>query len=213
MNGTLIILFNVKNKKRLISISLFFSALIMIYISIFDLIPESFKYINKIYEFIPSIMIMSIYIISGCLLVDFINTKSKIDNQLYKVGIISMIALILHNIPEGIITFLSSYKDINLGLVLSLSIALHNIPEGIAISIPIYYSTNNRKKAFYHTLIAALSEPLGGLFAFLFLKNIHDYSFAIILSFTAGIMIYLSLFDMIKESIKYHKLKMYDKLK
>ena len=206
MIGTIIILFNVKNKNRLISICLFVSSLIMIYISIFDLIKESFSYINKVYQFIPSIMLILIYVISGGLLVDYINNKSKIENKLYKVGIISMIALILHNIPEGIITFISSYKDIKLGLALSLSIALHNIPEGIAISVPIYYSTGSKKSAFYRTLVAALSEPLGGIISYLFLKNINDYLFSIILSFTAGIMLYLSLFDMISESIKYYKL-------
>ena len=205
--GSFIILFKSKNEYKLIKISLLISAIIMAYISIFDLIPESFTYINKLYSFIPTVILIFIYNIFGGLLVYTINKKSKIDNKLYKIGIISMIALILHNIPEGIITFISSYKNIKIGVRLSLSIAIHNIPEGIAISLPIYYGTGSRKKAFYHTLIAALSEPLGGLFSYLLLNKINDYLFGIILSFTAGIMLYLSFFD-----IKYHKIKKYDKL-
>ena len=70
-----------------------------------------------------------------------IEKRAKNGIKLYKIGIISMIIIILHNIPEGIITFITSSSNINLGLKLSIAIALHNIPEGISISIPIYYST------------------------------------------------------------------------
>ena len=113
-----------------------------------------------------------------------------------------MIALILHNIPEGMITFLTSSKDISLGIYLTISIALHNISEGIAIAIPIYYGEGSKKKAIIYTLIAALSEPLGALISYLFFYNINNYLFAIILSITAGIMIYLAIYE-----IKYSKQK------
>ena len=66
------------------------------------------------------------------------------DKKLYKVGFISMIAIILHNIPEGIATFVATNSDITLGISLAIAIAMHNIPEGISISVPIYYS-----KPFY----------------------------------------------------------------
>ncbi len=113
-----------------------------------------------------------------------------------------MLALVLHNIPEGIITFLSSSKDLSIGIPLAISIALHNIPEGIAIAVPIYYSKKDRPKALKYTLIAALSEPVGAVISFLFLRNINDYLFAIILSLTAGIMIYIAIFELMKESLK-----------
>lgn len=60
-----------------------------------------------------------------------------------------MIAIILHNIPEGIATFVATNSDITLGISLAIAIAMHNIPEGISISVPIYYSTNNKRKPFY----------------------------------------------------------------
>ena len=206
MLGALIIFIKRENKQKLINFSLIFASSIMLFISIFDLIPTSYLYLNKIYDLIPSFLILFIYSLFGSLLVKTISNNNK-SNNLYKLGIISMIALVIHNIPEGIVTFISSNKDLSIGIPLSFSIALHNIPEGISIAIPIYYSQNSSKKALKYTLIAALSEPLGALLAFFFLNNINDYLFGIILSFTAGIMIYLSLFELLKEGIKESKLK------
>jgi ZIP family zinc transporter len=142
------------------------------------------------------------YVIFGGLIIYSISSRNACDNKLLKIGIISFFALILHNIPEGIITFISSYKDIRIGVLLTLSIALHNIPEGIIIAISIYYSTKSKLKAFLFTLVAALSEPFGSLFAFLFIVNINDYLFGIILALTAGIMLYLAIFEIIKENKK-----------
>ena len=89
--------------------------------------------------------------------------------NLYRVGIISMLAIILHNIPEGIATFISTTKDTSLGISLATSIAFHNIPEGISISIPIYYSTKSKTKAILYTFISALSEQIGAILTYLFL--------------------------------------------
>lgn len=207
MIGTIIIFLNLKNKNKIIGSSLIFSASIMLFISIFDLIPSSFSYINKVYEFIPSTLLVLIYVIFGGLFINFISRNNIDNNKLYKLGIISMLALIIHNIPEGIITFISSSKDLSMGIPLAISIALHNIPEGIAISVPIYFSKNQKMKALFYTLIAALSEPLGALFAYLFLRNINDYLFAIIFALTSGIMLYIAIFELIKESLKYNKIK------
>lgn len=203
MIGCLLIFKENTNYKKVISNSLLFSSSVMLYISIFNLIPASFSYINKIYEFIPSMSIISIYVLLGGILVYVIDIKSKKENKLYKIGIISMIVLVIHNIPEGVITFLTTSKDISIGLSLAISITLHNIPEGISIAIPIYYGEKSKKKAIICALIAALSEPFGALLCFLFFRNINNYLFSIILSFTSGIMIYLSIFELLKEGIKY----------
>ena len=112
----------------------------------------------------------------------------------------------LHNIPEGIITFLTSGNDIHLGVKIALAITLHNIPEGICISVPIYYSTRSYRKAFYTTLLSALSEPIGALLAYLFLyKYITTSILSMIFILVAGIMINLAISDILKESYKYSK--------
>lgn len=203
--GIFATLFSKKNRERLISCSLMFSAGIMIFISIFDLVPSSISYLLGIYEVFPSLLIGLIFIIFGMLFTYFIDNFLKDDdNKLYKVGIISMIALIIHNIPEGIITFLTTTKDVKLGISLAFSIALHNIPEGISIFIPIYYGSGNKKKAFFYTFVSGFSEVVGAFIAWLFLsKLVNDYFFSFIFAVTAGIMIYIALYELIPESIKY----------
>lgn len=200
MIGSIFVFFNISDK--FISKCLIFSSSIMLLISIFDLLPASFACLSKIYEFIPTIAIMAIYALFGGILVYVLDKKTKNIDNYYKIGIISLIALILHNLPEGIITFISSSKDIKIGIPLAISIAIHNIPEGISIAVPIYYYEKKKLKPIIYTLIASLTEPLGALIGLLFINNINNYLFAIILSITSGIMIYLSIFELFKEGIK-----------
>ena len=116
--------------------------------------------------------------------------------------------LIIHNLPEGILTFLSSYSNPKLGIKLAIAITMHNIPEGIAISVPIYYATKSRKKAFFHSAISGLAEPFGALLAYLFLaKYINEIMIAFILIIVAGLMITLAIEQMFPECLKYHKTK------
>ena len=130
------------------------------------------------------------------------------NNSLYKIGIISIIALIFHNIPEGIISFLTINENKKLGIKIAFAIALHNIPEGISISIPVYYSTKSKIKAFIYTLISGFSELIGALIAYFFLKDIVTAMFFnFIYSITAGIMIYISINELIPEVLKRNKTK------
>lgn len=201
--GTLPIFIKNKTNKIIIS-SLSFAAGVMITVSITDIIPESFNYINKIFKTIPTLLIIGIFISIGIIISMTIDKYINREGELYKVGIISMIAIILHNIPEGIITYLSSETDIKLGLSLTIAIALHNIPEGISIAVPIYYAKKSRGKAILYTLTSALSEPLGALLAYLFLSKImNNFIIGITLSIVAGIMIQIALYELIPTSLKY----------
>lgn len=207
MIGVLLI-FSKKNEKILIS-SLAFASGVMLCVSLTDLIPESVKLISSKYNIIPTILIGLIFIIVGILIASYINIKLPIENKkgsgLYRVGIFSMLAIIIHNIPEGVATFLASTSNIQFGITLTIAIALHNIPEGISISIPIYYSLNNKKKAIFYTLISALSEPFGALLAFLFLSRVvNNMIMGIIFSIIAGIMIYISMYELLPTSLKYN---------
>ena len=196
---------NYKYKDYIIKYSLLFSSIVMFYISIFSLIPEALNYIGN--SFI-NIILLLIFINIGIIISSYIDKLlNKISsNSLYKLGIVSIIGLVLHNIPEGIITFLASYKNIKLGISLAIAITLHNIPEGISIAIPIYYSTNNRKLTFIYTFIAGFSELFGGILSYVFLaKYINNYTLFILLSITAGIMIHISLFELLPGFIKYKK--------
>ena len=132
----------------------------------------------------------------------------EVDNNskkgLYRVGIISMFAIIMHNIPEGIATFMTTSTNLSLGLSLTIAIALHNIPEGISIAVPIFYSTGNRKKALFYTLVSAISEPFGALLAFLFLKPfMNNLVMGLLMAVIAGIMSYISFFELLPKSLSY----------
>ena len=205
--GFLFIFIKPNNISKFLSISLSFSAMVMILISIFDLIPESFFTLLEKYSYL-CIFLSIIVFLSGVIIIKLINKLinhlEKKGSSLYKLGIISAIVLIMHNVPEGIITFLTNENNIGLGIRIALAITLHNIPEGICIAVPIYYSTKSIKKALKTTLISGLSEPLGALLAYLFIsKFVTSEILAFLLILVAGIMITLAIDEIMKESIKY----------
>ncbi len=202
--GSIIILINKKGKTKFIAKTMAFASGVMFSLSILDLIPESISFLKNNFYQTPAIIVSLIFLTTGILISIFIDKKIPTDNtnNLYKVGIVSMLAIIIHNIPEGIATFITTKTDITLGLSLAIAIALHNIPEGISISVPIYYSTKSKKKAFLYTLISGISEPLGALIAFLFLKP-SNLTLGIIFAIIAGIMIHISTYELMPQSLKY----------
>ena len=210
MLGALVIFFKWKdqNINKFITASLAFSLAIMIGISITDLIPESTFILLKNYGVGKGIVISFITFIIGILLVKYLHklmNKTEQKNDLYKLGILNMLALILHNFPEGIATFMSSYKDIELGLKLALAIAFHNIPEGISIAVPIYYATKSKKNAIFKTFLSGIAEPIGAIIAYIFLsKYITDNFISMILLLVGGIMITLAIEVIFPKAKKYN---------
>ena len=212
--GTFIIFIKEKNKNNLIISSLSFASAVMISISILDLTVESINLLRLNYNGLIVCSLTFIFIIIGIIIsmiIDyFLPSNININNnKLYKVGLITTFAVIFHNIPEGIATFMATNSNINLGLSLTIAIAMHNIPEGISIAVPIYYATKNKLLAFKYTLISALSEPFGALLTYLFLQkyitnNIMGYLFAII----AGIMLHISICELLKTALKYNNKKL-----
>lgn len=188
--------------------SLAFAAGVMFSVSILDLIPEALRLLTNNLAKIKAFKYITFFIITGFFmstLIDIIIPENNEvgDKKLYKLGIFSMLVIIIHNIPEGIATFLSSSTDISLGISLTIAIALHNIPEGISISVPIYSATESRGKALKLTLISALAEPLGAIIAFLFLKPIiTDNIMGCTLAIVAGIMSHISLVQLLPTSLK-----------
>jgi len=195
-------------KDKIIAYSLSFSAGVMITISISSLIPESIALFSTIFNFLPLLLVCAIFVVIGILFSSKIDEKIEekfTSNKLYKLGIISVIVLMLHNIPEGITTFISTSTNLKLGLSLSLAIALHNIPEGISIAVPIYYATNSKKEALLKTFLSGIAEPIGALIAYIFLsKYITDSLISIILILLGGIMITLAIEVILPKTKKYN---------
>ena len=193
----------IKNdKKTVLFISLFISSLFILFISLFDLLKEGIKLINNN----KNIFIIILFILLGFIITYLINNLINKNDSLYRVGVLSIISSILHNIPEGMITCISSKISIDLQLKLILAITLHNIPEGITISIPIYYSTNSKKKAFIYSFISGFSELIGYLLCMFIFKNIDINLLGYILLIVVGVMIYLPI-HLFLESLKYKKEK------
>lgn len=210
--GGCIVFFKIKNKEKFISFCLSFSLSVMITISIIDLLPSSFIELNSNFSLIKSIIITVVLFMVGAILVSILDRNIKVnkskDSNLFKLGILNMIALMLHNFPEGIATFMTSYSDLSIGISLSLAIMMHNIPEGISIAVPLYYSTGKKGRGILYTFISALAEPLGAIVAFLFLKQyINMLTISYVLIIVAGIMITISINELYPEAIKYNESK------
>lgn len=213
--GALIVFVSRSENKGLISFALSFSAGVMITISFTDLFPTAeaslSKYHGKFLGVIFSLIFLSAGILMALLIDKFMpeNEKHpenyKIQNSnLYRVGFVSMIAIMLHNFPEGIATFISGYEDTSLGIYVAIAIALHNIPEGISVAMPIYYSTNSKFQAFKMTFISGIAEPIGALITFLFLKPfINEIILGVVFSIVAGIMLYISFGELIPTARRY----------
>lgn len=208
MIGTFLIFISKKKSKLIILASLSFAAAVMMTVSFTDLIPESFTMLSTQFKTFPAILILLIFLNIGIIL-SFTIDKYLPDTSsdgLYRVGLISMLAIILHNIPEGIATFMAGNVDIKLGIALTIAIALHNIPEGISISVPIYYATGSKRKSLLYTLISGLSELFGAILTYLFLKPfINDFVMGCLFALIAGIMLHIAFYELLPTSLNYKK--------
>jgi zinc transporter, ZIP family len=134
-------------------------------------------------------------------------------SRLLRMGLFTALAIGIHNFPEGLVTFLAALENPGIGVAIAVAIALHNIPEGISVSVPIFYATGNRKKAFFYSLLSGLAEPLGALIAWLMLcllvrgapGTVPPQMMGVLFGGVAGIMVYISLDELLPTSRAYGK--------
>lgn len=136
---------------------------------------------------------------------DMNQTEKAVEKpELLKMGTFIALAIAIHNFPEGIATFTSALQDPALGIAIAIAIAIHNIPEGIAVSVPLYFATGDKKKAFIHSFLSGLSEPVGAILAyFILMPFLNDIMFGIIFAAVAGIMVFISLDELLPAAKKY----------
>lgn len=126
------------------------------------------------------------------------------DTKLLRMGLFSALAIAIHNFPEGLATFMGALHDPTLGISIAIAIAIHNIPEGIAVSVPLYYATKSRKKSFWYSFVSGLAEPIGALIGYFILRRfISDSMFGVIFAGVAGIMVYISLDELLPTAEEY----------
>lgn len=136
----------------------------------------------------------------------------KKQEKLKRMGLFTALAIAIHNFPEGLATFTAALTEPGLGIAIAVAIAIHNIPEGIAVSIPIYYATGKRKKAFWYSFASGLAEPVGALVGYLILMPfMGPMVFGILFAGVAGIMVFISLDELLPSAQEYgeHHLSIY----
>lgn len=236
--GSAIAFFAKKTNTRFLSISLGFSAGVMIYVSMVEIFVKAqdalvaelgFKAGSwaTVASFFGGILIMALidrlvpsgenphdmYKIEDIEDVDDAeDAKAKSDANLLRMGKFTALAVAIHNFPEGLATFISALQEPSIAIPIAVAIAIHNIPEGIAVSVPVYYATGDKKKAFQYSFLSGLSEPIGALVGYLILMPfINDLLFGIIFGGIAGIMVFISLDELLPTAQEYgeHHLAIY----
>lgn len=188
-------------KEKLITLTLAFAASVMFFMSVLELFPEGidilYNRLKPLYALIYSIF----FIMIGILIAYFLGKLVKNEDNLYRIGIYTAIGLIIHNFLEGFITFLTLKINTKIGLKMAFSIALHNIPEGISVAIPLFYSNN--KKIFKNMFFLASSEFFGAIIAAILFQNVNVKIVGELYLIIGGIMSYIAIFELFKESLKY----------
>lgn len=216
--GSFIALFSKKDDTRFLSLALGFSAGVMVTVSFAELLPESQKNLAEAGQGAPVSALCLAAGIALAVVIDFLIPerapsvkpggayKLSASGTMLRTGIVTAIAITVHNFPEGIATFMAGYTDMRIGLPVALSIAMHNIPEGIAVAVPVYYGTGSRFKAFLYSALSGLSEPLGALLAYLCLAPfLSNATLGGIFGAVAGIMIYIAFGELVPASERYRR--------
>ncbi len=133
------------------------------------------------------------------------NRKVDINkNKLMRMGMLTALAIAIHNFPEGLATFTAAIKSPSLGIAIAVAVAIHNIPEGIAVSIPVYYATGDKKKAFKLSFLSGLAEPVGAIVGYLILFRVmNNVVFGLLFASVAGIMVFISLDELLPTAREY----------
>ncbi len=224
--GSLMALFAKKAGKKFLPISLGFSVGVMLYVSMVELFSDSKAILSLTYGSKVGTLFCALSFFGGILVVgiidrlipsyenphEFHKRKDFDSAKLKRVGLMTAIAISIHNFPEGFATFMSALHNPKLGIAIAVAIAIHNIPEGISVSVPIFYATGSKKKAFYYSFLSGLSEPIGAVIGYLLLKPfISDVLLGIVFAAIAGIMVFVSLDELLPTAREYgeHHLSMY----
>lgn len=211
--GGLIVVMLRRFDERMLSAALGFSAGIMLTVSLSDMLPHAGATFVAAYGrfwgalcVVGSIVIgIALAVFADAMVPDHLGASAREGGGLHRLGIVTAIAVCIHNFPEGIATFMSSYADLSLGLPLTLSVALHNIPEGMAVAMPIFYATHSRKRAMYYALLSGLSEPLGAVLTYLLLRPfMNDIMLAVMFGVIVGLMCTIAFDELVPSSLSYN---------
>ncbi len=221
--GSVMSFLSTKFNPKFLAGSLGFSAGVMIYVSLVEIFAKAKDSLSMAYDVRIGYTYTVISFFAGIPLIalidklipsfenpheirniDIKNISPDSDRRLLRMGLFSALAIAIHNFPEGLATFMGALSDPALGISIAVAIAIHNIPEGIAVSVPVYYATKNRNKAFWLSFLSGLAEPVGAILGYFLLRNIFSSAtFGVIFAAVAGIMVYISLDELLPTAEEY----------
>ncbi len=232
--GSLIALLTRKTNHRFLALALGFSAGVMVYVSFVEIFAKARHMLSGALGDAQGYIYATSAFFGGILLIGIIDRlvpsgenphepkaleeltpefAAEINRKrLLRMGLFSALAIGIHNFPEGMATFIAALNDPALGISIAVAIAIHNIPEGIAVSAPVYFATGSRRKAFVLSFLSGLAEPIGALVGYLLLAPyFNDVLFGMLFSGVAGIMVFISLDQLMPTAEKYgeHHLAVY----
>jgi zinc transporter, ZIP family len=230
--GSAMAFFASRTNTKFLSISLGFSAGVMIYVSFVEIFSKARDVMTDAYGNQTGTWYTVLAFFAGMFFIAVIDKfipsgenphemhsieemkdgNSPKGKKLMRMGMMTALAIGIHNFPEGLATFTAAIQDPNLGIAIAVAIAIHNIPEGIAVSVPVYYATGSRRKAFKLSFLSGLSEPIGALVGYLILMPfMSPLVFGVVFASVAGIMVFISLDELLPAAREYgeHHLSIY----
>ena len=208
--GSFLGIFVKKPGPRFMTLSLGFSAGVMILVSFVELLQRGIEVVgfaSAHLAFFAGFLIM--FLIDAAIPHDYMaehisDEEKKRKINLARTGLFVALGIGIHNFPEGLATFAGTLQSLNLGIAIAVAIAIHNIPEGIAVSVPVYAATGSRKKAFLWSFLSGVAEPVGAGIAALFLMPfLNPALLGVILAAVAGIMVFISIDELVPVSRSY----------
>ncbi|MDP2876573.1 MAG: zinc transporter ZupT [Holophaga sp.] len=220
--GSAIAFFAKRTNTRFLAISLGFSAGVMIYVSFVEIFPKAQVALTAVHgaRLGPVLTVVSFFIgIALIALVDQLIPSGENPHEvrgpedmnqipdgakLHRMGLFMALAIAIHNFPEGLATFMGALQAPSLGIPIAVAIAIHNIPEGIAVSVPIYYATGSKRKAFTQSFLSGLAEPAGALVGYFLLRSFFSEAvFGYVFAAVGGIMVFISLDELLPTAQRY----------
>lgn len=222
--GSLLGLLSKKFNPKVLTLSLGFSAGVMLYVSMIEIFPKARDalsvslgdkngYIWTVAAFFFGIFVIAVIdkLVPAYENPHEMNTEKIIQQssekdqaKLLRMGMFSALAIGIHNFPEGLATFMSGLSDPALGISIAVAIAIHNIPEGLAVSAPVFFATQSRKKAFVLSFLSGLAEPVGALIGYFLLRAFFtNLTFGFVFAGIAGVMVYISLDELLPTAEEY----------
>jgi len=234
--GSAIAFFADRTNFRFLSISTGFSAGVMLYVSFVEILLKGSESLSEVYGNVTGEWMNTAFFFLGIGVIGIIDyfipseenpheTRTeeetaplhggipvsgvKSNSKLMRTGLFTALAIGIHNFPEGLVTFIAALQDPKLGIAIAIAVALHNIPEGISVSVPIFYATGNRSKAFVYSFLSGMAEPVGALIAYgvlCMMTGGGEFSPVVtggLFAMVAGIMVYISLDELLPTSRAY----------